>query len=84
MKTTFLIEGMTCEGCEGKLSQVVSTIKGIRDSQANFKTSTLTVDYDPSTASIDEIKNAVQRVGYRFAAVRPSIDKRESSDEAIA
>ncbi len=83
-KDSYLIEGMTCSGCERTVSKVVSNIQGVATSKADLSSSTLTVEYDPSKVTIDKIKEAVNRVGYKFVGERPANDQREGSDEGIA
>ena len=83
-KETYLVEGMTCSGCERTVSKVVSNIQGVTSSKADFATSSLSVEYDPSKVTIDNIKTAINRVGYRFVGERPSHGQREGSDEAIS
>jgi hypothetical protein len=43
----------------------------------------VSVEYDPSTATIDQIKAAVNGVGYKFVGQRPPFGQREGSDEGI-
>lgn len=82
-KEKYLVEGMTCSGCERTVSRVVSNIEGIKSANADLKTSTVTVEYDPEKVTIDKIKSAVNSVGYKFVGERPPSGQRESSDEAI-
>ena len=83
-KESYLVEGMTCSGCERTVSKVVGNIEGVTSSKAELSSSTVTVEYDPSKVSIDKIKEAVNRVGYKFVGERPSHGQREGSDEAIS
>lgn len=83
-KESYLVEGMTCAGCERTVSKVVGNIEGVTSSKAELSSSTVTVEYDPSKVSIDKIKEAVNRVGYKFVGERPSHGQREGSDEAIS
>ena len=83
-RSTYLVEGMTCEGCERTVSKVVSSIDGVESSKADLKTATLSVEYDPSKVTLDHIKSAINKVGYRLAGQQPSLGQRKSSDEAIA
>ena len=83
-KESYLVEGMTCSGCERTVSKVVGNIEGVTLSKAELSSSTVTVEYDPSKVSIDKIKEAVNRVGYKFVGERPSHGQREGSDEAIS
>jgi len=85
MKTeSYLVEGMTCSGCERTVSKVVSNIDGVAKAKADLRSSTVSVEYDPSKVTIDKIKEAVNKVGYKFVGERPVNGQRESSDEAIS
>ena len=80
---SYLVEGMTCSGCERTIQRVVGNIEGVKSSKADFKSSTVSVEYDPEKVSIDKISSAVNGVGYKFVGERPSHGQREGSDEAI-
>ena len=82
-KESYLIEGMTCSGCERTVSRVVGNIEGVNSAKADLISSTVTVEYDPSQVSIDKIKNAVNGVGYKFVGTNPAHGHRKGSDEAI-
>jgi copper ion binding protein len=83
-KQTFLVEGMTCSGCERTVSKVVGNLEGVKSSKADLSTSTVWIEYDPARVTIDQIKSAVNKVGYKFVGERPSNGAREGSDEAIS
>ena len=83
-KESYLVEGMTCSGCERTVSKVVGNIEGVSSSKADLSSSTVTVEYDPLKVTIDKIKDAVNRAGYKFVGVRPANGQREGSDEAIS
>jgi mercuric ion transport protein len=83
-RDSYLVEGMTCSGCERTVSKVVSNIEGVASAKADLGSSTLSVEYDPSKVTIDKIKEAVNKVGYKFVGGRPANGQRESSDEAIS
>jgi mercuric ion transport protein len=83
-KEIYLVEGMTCSGCERTVSKVVGNLEGVASSKAELNSSTLTVEYDPSKITIDKIKNAVNSVGYKFVGERPANGQREGSDEGIS
>ena len=83
-KESYLVEGMTCPGCERTISKVVGNLEGVCSSECNLTSSTVTVEYDPSKVTIDKIKEAVNRLGYRFIGERPTNGQREGSDEAIS
>lgn len=81
---SYLVEGMTCSGCERTIQRVIGNIDGVRSSKADLESSTVSVDYEPAKVSIDQIRAAVDSVGYKFMGERPAYGQREGSDEAIA
>jgi copper chaperone CopZ len=83
-KESYLVEGMTCSGCERAVSGVIANIEGVSASKADLDSSTVTIEYDPSKVTIDDIRDAVKRVGYKFVGERPVNGQREGSDEAIS
>ena len=82
-RESYLVEGMTCSGCERTIQRVVGNIEGVKSSKADLKSSTVSVEYDPEKVSIDKIRSAVNGVGYKFVGERPAHGQREGSDEAI-
>lgn len=83
-KESYLVEGMTCSGCERTVSRVVGNIGGVRTARADLGTSTLSVEYDPSKVTVEKIRSAVHRVGYKFVGQQPAHGQRESSDEGVS
>lgn len=83
-KESYLVEGMTCSGCERTVSRVISNLEGVTSSKADLKTSTVAIEYDPAKVTIERIKNAVNGVGYKFVGERPTNGQREGSAEGIA
>jgi copper chaperone len=83
-KEVYLVEGMTCAGCERTIQKVIGNLDGVKSSKADLKSATVSVEYDPGKVTIDQIKSAVNGVGYKFVGERPAYGQREGSDEAIA
>jgi copper chaperone CopZ len=84
IKQSYLVEGMTCAGCERTVSKVVGNLDGVKWSKADLASSTVSVEYDPAKVNIDAIKAAVGKVGYKFVGERPANGQREGSDEAVS
>jgi copper chaperone CopZ len=83
-KEAYLVEGITCSGCERRVSKVVSNIEGVTSAKADLGSSTVSVEYDPAKVTIDKIKEAVNKVGYKFVGERPPNGQREGRDEGIS
>lgn len=83
-KEAYLVEGMTCSGCERTVSKIVSNIEGVVNAKADLSSSIVSVEYDPTKVTVDKIKEAVNKVGYKFIGERPANGQREGSDEGIS
>jgi copper chaperone CopZ len=83
-KETYVVEGMTCSGCERTVSRIVGNIEGVKSSKADHASSTVLVEYDPSKVTIDKIKSAVNGVGYKFVGELPPSGQQAGSDEAVS
>ena len=80
----YLVEGMSCSGCERTVQKVISNVKGVIDAKANLASPVVTVEYDPMIATLDHIREAVNGIGYKFAGELPAYGQKPGSDEAIA
>ena len=66
------IGGMSCAACVKRVGEALKGVEGVTDANVNFGTEQATVEY--ISAGIDELKRAVQEVGY---------SAEEVSDEAV-
>ncbi len=83
-KESYLIEGMTCTDCERTIEYAMQTINGVESVDADMKSSTVSIVYDPEKVTIGEIKSSIGTLGYRLRDERPVFGQRESSDEAVS
>ena len=72
LRKSYLVEGMTCSGCERAIQKVVSNLEGIKSAKADLTESTLTLEYNPEKVDIGAIKSAVSSIGYKFIGERPA------------
>ena len=63
------IGGMTCASCVKTIETVLSEVPGIREVRVNLATESANVIYDPTITTIENIKDAIEGVGYRFLGV---------------
>lgn len=62
MKETIIkVEGMMCTGCENRIQNAVSEIKGVESVKANHENGTVEIK---GTADINEIKQAIEDIGF--------------------
>ncbi len=59
----YTVEGMHCSHCKASVEQAVGSLKGVTSAEANPSAKTLTVT---GTASADEVRKAVESVGFVF------------------
>lgn len=59
------VEGMTCEGCAMTINQTLRKMKGIVSAEGSFKDKNVKVVYDLKQTTLDEIKQAINALGYK-------------------
>ncbi|MCK4478423.1 copper-translocating P-type ATPase [Candidatus Bathyarchaeota archaeon] len=64
-RITMRIGGMTCASCAQTIEKALSKKKGVREASVNLATEKATVTYGLSETSYEEIKDAVEDVGYQ-------------------
>lgn len=66
MKTQRLkIIGMSCSACAAKVEKVTSNLQGVVKSSINFATEKLTIEFDESQVSLEQIKTTIEKAGYK-------------------
>lgn len=63
-KTVLKVEGMSCSHCENAVKKAVGSLDGVGSVSVDLKAKTVTVEHDPSKATVDQIKNAIEDQGY--------------------
>ncbi len=63
-KETFPVLQMTCASCAISVESMVKSIEGVVDARVNFANATLTVEFLPQLVHTDDIRKAVQSIGY--------------------
>ena len=58
------IAGMSCASCAATIEKALKRLEGVKSAHVNFATERATIEYDPSTVSILDLRKAVQDVGY--------------------
>lgn len=64
---TAKITDMTCISCAQTIEKVLSSTPGIHEANVNFAASKVTISYNPSVISIDDIKTAIDDSGYTMS-----------------
>ncbi|MGI6238512.1 MAG: heavy metal translocating P-type ATPase [Christensenellales bacterium] len=63
-KETLTIRGMTCAACAQRVEKTVGKMPGVNQASVNLASEKLVVDYDAQALMLEEIKNAVAKIGY--------------------
>ena len=63
---TFKVEGMTCSACANRVERVSNKIEGVEYASVNFATEKLTVKLDEEKVSYVDLKNAIDKAGYKL------------------
>ena len=63
IKKTFPIVGMHCASCKALIEDVVSELDGVEKVMVNFATEKMTVEYDVTKTTVDDLKKAVASAG---------------------
>lgn len=71
---TMKIEGMTCASCAKNVERATRKLNGVTESNVNFATEKLTISYEPSLVKVSEIKNAIEKAGYKAIEEETSVD----------
>lgn len=63
---SFKVEGMTCSACANRVERVTKKAEGVENSSVNFATEKLNITFDENKVSISELKNIVEKAGYKL------------------
>lgn len=79
IRTEWVVEGMTCEGCAIGLQGGMAAVKGISDCTVDFDTKIMVCTIDNNTVKVDDIPGLVEKMGYKAVQkVKVSPDARNA------
>ena len=64
LKESFPVLKMTCAGCAAGVEKKINSLEGVTFAAVNFVNETVQIDYNPDEIKPQEIKKAVQEIGY--------------------
>lgn len=64
IKKQYPVTGMTCAACASSIESILSSQPGVVKAGVNFATQTVQVEYIPSITAAENMKQALQTVGY--------------------
>lgn len=62
---TFKIEGMTCAACAKAVERATKKLEGVEESSVNLATEKLSISFDDSKVTVEDIQKAVEKAGYK-------------------
>ncbi|MDT0647077.1 mercuric transport protein MerTP [Salinimicrobium sp. CDJ15-81-2] len=65
VKEVFVVEGMTCAGCEAPVENEVNKLDGIISVKANYENANTVVEYDKTKVDKAAIISAISSTGYK-------------------
>ena len=65
-KETLRIDGMTCASCVASVEKSLKSLEGMRTATVNLATETASVEYDENAIGYQDLKRAVENVGYKI------------------
>jgi mercuric ion transport protein len=77
-RATIEISGMSCAGCAVNVEQSLKRLPGVRFVEASFEKGEARVEYDPAKANPEQLKAAIDEIGYKAGAVRITSPKQEA------
>ena len=63
-KVRLKVGGMTCASCARNIETAVSSLEGVKKASVNLATETLYLEFDPEKLKIEDVKKAVEEIGY--------------------
>ena len=64
MEVTIGVYGMTCGHCQKRVADAISSLEGVDSVEVDLESKSATINFDPQKVSLDDIKEAIRKVGY--------------------
>ncbi|MGL5245746.1 MAG: heavy metal translocating P-type ATPase, partial [Sarcina sp.] len=61
------IEGMSCASCANRLEKIINKLDGVENATVNFATEHLTVTLNADKLTYNDIKNSVEKAGFKVS-----------------
>jgi len=68
VKISYKVTGMTCAGCETKVTGVLSKIEGVSEPAACAESKQVKLAYDPTKVKEDQLMAAINKTGFKVEA----------------
>lgn len=80
-KRILQIEGMTCAACAKRIEKVTSKLDGVLESSVNYATEKLSISFEPSKVRVSDIKQAIEKAGYKAIDEETTVDSDKERKE---
>ncbi|MCJ8171777.1 heavy metal translocating P-type ATPase [Clostridium botulinum] len=77
------IEGMTCAACAKAVERVSRKLDGVLEANVNIATEKLHITFDKSKVSINDIKRAIEKAGYKALEEKNIEEEKKGKEDAI-
>lgn len=67
---TYEVKGFTCDGCPSKVEEKLSQMDGVQAVEAKHPEGSVHVVFDDSKISEDQIKKAIEELGFKVVGER--------------
>jgi copper chaperone len=64
-KKTYQLETVSCPSCIAKIEGMLKRTAGVSESEVLFNTSRVKVSFDESVITSEEIRNKINKLGYK-------------------
>lgn len=65
------VDGMTCQGCVRSVTKKLSGVAGVSSASVDLPAGKAKVEYDDSTAKVEELVAAVEQIGFQAKPIGP-------------
>lgn len=80
VRQQFPVTDMTCAACAVSVESVLGHQPGVVSAAVNFATQSVLVEYEPTAISPDDMKKALQGIGYDLIVAEPEAAKEEAEN----
>lgn len=78
------ISGMTCAACSTRIEKSLNRMDGVSHATVNLSGETGTIEYNPSTVSVDDILGKIEKLGYNGSIQKDRESKITKKEEEIS
>lgn len=84
VKKLYPVTGMHCAACAANVERVVKKQEGVESASVNLPAAMLTVSYDPSVLSPEQLKEAVMKIGFDLIIAEENpVEEQEAAERSF-